>query len=408
MSWLEKIKTDFSIKTGDGRVYKPKWKNPTKSIEYNTAEFDFIEKDGTLVKRARARGAKYPLEIYFDGEDHLDVAQAFEISAKDSRAWAIEHPVYGPITVQPTSLEFDNTNYNISKVTGTLIETITDENPQSTVAPVDQIVSTTDEVNETFSQSFSSNVIPSTNDIARLSDNNTRLYKEGIKLVKLKEQAEEYFNLYNKANTAIIRTTSDPLAAMRALQAVITYPAYITASTKSRLNTLVNQFNQLTESISNLFGKSDKRIYENNGGELITAMALTTATPQSGDYGNRNDVVRVIDTLQSAYNLYMETLDDLQTDNGGGPDSFIPDAGSLIQLNKLVNYTISNLFDIALNSKQERAIFCEEDTNIILLAHRFYGLLPDDSTIEQLMVQNDISLNELLHIRKGRKIIYYV
>lgn len=408
MSWLEKVKTDFIIVTGDGREFRPKWRGATKAVEYNTAEFDFIEKDGTLVKRSRARGRKFDMEIYFDGENHLEESEIFEQSAKDQRAWNIEHPLYGSIVVHPLGLAFDNTGYNISKITATLIETITDDNPQTSAAPADRIVSITESTNAVFAQSFASDVIPDTNNVVKLTNNNKSLYTEGTKLIKLKEQSEEYFNLYNKANTAILNATADPLTAMIALQAVITYPSLITASVKARLNTLVNQFNLLKDSVSNLLSKSDKKIYEHNAGSVISTMALTTSTPQSGDYGNRNDVIRVIDTLQSAYSDYLESLDDTQTDNGGSTDSFIADAGSLIELNKLINYTVSNLFDIALNSKQERSILCEDDTNIILLAHRFYGLQPDDSTIDQLMVQNNIALNEMLSIRKGRKIIYYV
>jgi len=73
----------------------------------------------------------------------------------------------------------------------------------------------------------------------------------------------------------------------------------------------------------------------------------------------------------------------------------------------LVNYTISNLFNIAINAKQERSIIVEDDTNLVALAHRFYGLAPDDSTIEDLMLGNKIGLSELLIIKKGRKISYY-
>jgi hypothetical protein len=98
----------------------------------------------------------------------------------------------------------------------------------------------------------------------------------------------------------------------------------------------------------------------------------------------------------------------LQSDNASSPESYIPDANSLIGLNNIINFTISNLYDVALDSKQERSIILEEDSNIFLLTHRFYGLQEDDSSIDQFMDQNEIGLNEMLGIRKGRRIIYYV
>jgi len=68
----------------------------------------------------------------------------------------------------------------------------------------------------------------------------------------------------------------------------------------------------------------------------------------------------------------------------------------------------SELFEIAISAQQERSILCDSDTNVILLAHRFYGLLIDDSTIQRVMDNNSIGLSEILDIKKGRKILYYV
>jgi hypothetical protein len=66
------------------------------------------------------------------------------------------------------------------------------------------------------------------------------------------------------------------------------------------------------------------------------------------------------------------------------------------------------LFEIAISAQQERSILCDSDTNVILLAHRFYGLLLDDSTIQRVMDNNSIGISEILDIKKGRKILYYV
>jgi hypothetical protein len=41
MSWIENIKNDLQITTGDGKKYKPSWLNATKSIDYNISEFEF-------------------------------------------------------------------------------------------------------------------------------------------------------------------------------------------------------------------------------------------------------------------------------------------------------------------------------------------------------------------------------
>ena len=41
MSWIERIKNDIIITTGDGKVYTPLYSIGGKTVEYNIAEFNF-------------------------------------------------------------------------------------------------------------------------------------------------------------------------------------------------------------------------------------------------------------------------------------------------------------------------------------------------------------------------------
>ncbi len=108
------------------------------------------------------------------------------------------------------------------------------------------------------------------------------------------------------------------------------------------------------------------------------------------------------------YETFLDDMDGLQTDNAGDTLSFIPNDDVISQLSDLINFTIQNLYVIALSAKQERIIVLEADSNLILLTHRFYGLVEDDSTIQQFMDNNKIFLNEILGIRKGRTLSFYV
>ena len=408
MSWLDKIPDNIIIRTGDRREYQPQWLNAKKSVEYNVTEFNFPGLAGTLVKRQLPRGARYSLELFFQGEDHLDLREAFETSAADPRDWTIIHPFYGSMVVQPLGFEFDNSGYNVSKVTGTVVETITEDAPKTEEYPPDKIVADKSNLDAVFAESFAADVQPDTNDINNMSANNQNLYKLGSKRILTTVDSQEYFDLFNKAEAAVINATADPLAAISALQTAITYPSKFADSVTNRLTTLFDQFSLLRTSLATIISPSSKKIYENNAAAIISSMSQAAATPQDGDYENRDDVYNTIELVLSAYNTYLADLDTLQTDNGGNTESFIPDSSSIMGLSQLVNYTLSNLFNIAIDSKQERAIFVEDDTNVILLAHRFYGLDATDSTIDTIVQNNNIGLNEVLHIRKGRRIIYYV
>lgn len=408
MSWIDRISKPLIIKTGDGKSYNILWKNATRSREYNVAEFEFPEVDGTLVKRSRPKGMRYNVELYFVGEDNIDDAETFKTSCDDPRYWVISHPLYDSINVQPLNLTFDNTANNVTKITGTIVETITEDRPKTSVDPVDKIASDKIALDGTFAIAFANDVQPNTFDKILLSNNVASAYNLGKKKVKLTIDAEGYFNAFNKANAAILDATSEPLAAMRAIQTVLNYPGYFEESVQNRLSVLTDQVEALRVGIPGVLTTAAKRIFENNIASLISSMLYASSTPQTDDYENRNDVISVVESLLDNYNQYISDIDSLQTDNGGELDSYIPDADSLRSLNLLLNFTVSNLFNIALGSKQERTLILEDDSNVVVLAHQFYAAQPDDSHIDKLINTNQIGINEMLGLRKGRTIKYYV
>ena len=90
MSWKDNIETiEFELITGDGKSWFPKWTNSVKNVNFNTDGFNFIGIDGTYVAREKQQGAQYPIEIYFDGEDHLDVAYNFDISSQNKNPFSL-------------------------------------------------------------------------------------------------------------------------------------------------------------------------------------------------------------------------------------------------------------------------------------------------------------------------------
>jgi hypothetical protein len=406
MAWKDNLQSVFTIITGDNSSYTPLWTPTSKALEWNISEFEFPEQEGTLVIKRKRKGRRIPIEFYFQGDDHLDLAQRFENSANDTRPWRVQHPYYGTIVCQCPQLSIDHSLYNVSKFTGTLIETITEDNPRSTIDPVDKINADKERLDASFVEAF--DVVPNATDINTLSANNNRLYTEGARQVKDPIQASDYFNAFNTANSAINNATAQPLNAIRTTQAVINAPALFASSVQGRVALLSSQFNRLRTTVSTITTRSGKKIYENNAGGVVSALALASANPIEGDYKNATQVLEVISPILDAYNAYIEDLDSLQTDNGGSPDSYIPNATALIGLNSLINFTISNLFTSALSAKQERSIILDVDSNWIIVAHRVYGGLNIDQNIVDLIEANKSGLNELIQIPKGRRIIYYL
>lgn len=409
MSWQTKVNSDYIIRTGDGQDYRPLWKLSNKSVEYNVSLFEFSEVQGTLVDRRLPKGRKIPLLIMFQGDDCIDVANRFEDSAKDPRAWQITHPYFGLVIVQPLSLEFDFSTFNVAIISGDLIETITTENPSVNISATGFIEEQKEITDEAFNTQLSSVSDTITSPQKNKSKANfLKLYTEGLKSVQDKVDSETYFNLFKEANNAINTITIQPLESIRTISVFISYPIQFKQNVQSRINLYATQINTLNLTIGSVLNPTDKSIFQNQLGNLISSMCLTASLPQQNDYKNRVDVINVINQIIISYTLYLNSLDLLQTSTGRYKDSFIPDSNSLIKLSTLVNFTISNLFIIALSSKQERSLILTDDSNAILLTHRFYGLDENDENLTYFMDTNNIGINELLILEKGRKILYYI
>ena len=410
MAWVDQIETGMIITTGDGKVYNPLYTNTAKSFDFNLSEFDFPHVRGTLVDRRERKGRKYSLEIYFQGEDHLEVAAQFEESSLDKRAWIVSHPMHGTMLMHPASLTFDNTGINVSKITGSLIETLGDVAPKTTVPPKEHTVLAVEKFNESSGSAFEGKLKGAdSTDINHITLEMLGIYDEAEPLINDNDQANEYFNLFNTANSLVLDLTDEPLTAINAVTAVINYPSLFAITVQARINMLITQFENLSSSIAELITPNEKLIYENMAGSLVAAMVNASVNPlDSNDYGNSVDVLGVIDSINSTYSDFIENLDSLQSDNGGDVDSYVPDWQSASDLSGLVAFATSNLYNIALNSKQERIVFLEVDSNLIVQAHRFYGLTVNDSTIDEFRRNNKIGLSENLQIKKGRELKHYI
>ena len=412
MSWQEKIKSQIVIITGDRKRYTPQWKKALKKIEYNVASFNFPNVNGTLVQKREPQGAKYPIEIYFQGEDHLDIAEEFRKSAEDRRHWHILHPLYGDLRVQPSSFTFDNTSPNLTLITGVMLETLPNNFPNNTYSPQERVFEKKEATDLKIASGFVSNSPPATStDIISLNQTVDVIAAESLNLVTTDEDFNKYTNKVEAAKRELDVATYEAAAAISKTQEMINFPSDVVKSVDQRVKAFTTQLTRLDSAIRSVSNipKSLKVQFEALSNSIMGALSVVISTKESvEDYGTSKKVLATIDSTLATYNKLQDTLDFVQSDSAEELDSFIPDYDSNIALNDLVNYSVANLFEIAMNSKQERIILIEDDSDIISLTHRFLGLDVDDKNIDEFILNNEIGISEMLEIKKGRKITYFI
>jgi hypothetical protein len=407
MSWLERIKNGIIVTTADGEKYEPEYMNATFVTEYNYTEFNFVDVGGSLVKRKKPIGVKYSAEWYFQGIDHLDVSRNFKNSIDNNEGpIQIEHPLYDRLVVQVTSLNYDNTGLNRTKISGTVIETIEEAFFVLNNKEIDQIPILFEDNLELCEESLTETPQPA--DIVSMTQSNQNAFAKGVPIIEQAIDYEEYFNAFNTAATFINTATATPILAMRGLINVITMPQKFSAEVKDRIRVLLDTFNSLRANLFGVVTVSSKQIFAAQQAATIAAVCQAAATPLPTDFKLNTQVYETIDQIAEAYSNFVTDMDSLQTDNGGSPLSYVVDASVITNLNQLVNITISNLFNIALNAKSERSLVTDNDTNIIVLTHELYGLDDNDANLNEMIENNDFAIDEYIQIPKGRKITYYI
>ena len=284
------VKTDFVITTGDGKTYTPYWVNAKKEKEFNVSQFQFKGVKGSLVKRGQPLGRVYEIEIIFQGADNLTTAKAFDDSSDNPKAWKIAHPMYGSLYVQVTRLFFDNSQFNISRITGMIVETILDNGLAPKLNPVDVVTSQAVTTNKALRDSFVAGAPePSTNLLNAVLTNVNGFYKAVYtKIANVQADVTAYNNIYNEVNSTILTAISLPenvsLNVIQQTQALILAPAYFANRVAERIDMYNAMLGVINGDVANILAtysrptKEAKKLFENNGGSMITGMLLSAVT----------------------------------------------------------------------------------------------------------------------------------
>lgn len=405
MSWQDKInQIKFKITTGDGKTFTPLWKTTGKTREYNTSIYDFINVEGSLVERKKPKSAKHTLVFYFQGENNVEDAAEFDASAADSRAWNVIHPFYGALRGQPLSIDFNEDSLNVTVCTVEFWESINADFPDSRISVRDNIEAKKVNVLESSSVTFASDVSPSSEDIPKIKNTNA-LVSASFGPIVTDENSADFSNASAKSLSAADSLLSYPLNAIRSAQAIFDIPSTFSSSISAKINAYLAAYQQLKLSIESV---ADKLFFESQGAACIASLCFAAVNPSEDDYVVRTEVEEAVAAILETYNDYTSTLDSNQVDIYEIGETFNPNVNTQTDLYNLVAFTTGNLYSFAFDAKQLRIVYTNKNTNVILLAHRYLGLDPDDENLSKFIELNNIKLKELIKIKKDREIKYFV
>lgn len=405
MSWKNRIdNTKFSIKTGDGKEFFPLWKSGEKSLEFNTSSFDFIDVEKSLIERKKPKSSKYPLTFWFQGDDNVDKAEAFERSAKDNRYWTVTHPFYGTIKGQPLSITRNNNELNITEITVDFWETIIFDFPKSNLSIQDNTLVKKEKVFSVSAEVFSAKDVFEAKDINALKGKIGKIAK-GLEGLQNDLTFPDFQNKISKALKASDALINNSLDAISFTQDLLNLPGEIVSSVKDRIGAYVSVFNSIVGVLDSV---PNKLFFQTMGASVISTMCNESVKFDfETDYLTVTEVEETVSKLLEVIEVYNRLMDDSYVSNTGSSIPFSPSYDVQFAIQDIVNLTVASLYETAFDAQQERIVYLDKDSNLILLTHKYMGLASDENII-RFRELNGIKLRELFKVKKGRKIKYYV
>ena len=412
MPWNDRIIEAAYNSPGGTRVVFD-YENVSKSFDKKTTAFNFPDANGTYIQDMGHSGRRYPLRIFFWGDDYDLQALAFEAMLQEVGTGKLEHPTYGVVNVVPfgtvTQRDDLKTAANQAIIEVVFWETIGLIYPASQTDPASSVLTSVDEYNDAAAAEFE-DVASLDSAVEQSSFKNTYTalldnVKSGLQsIADVQADVQKQFNAINDSiNNGIDVLISDPLTLAFQTVILIQAPARALTSITARLDAYKNLADSILSGDNATPGNDARNSNAFHANDLYasTYVAGSIVSVVNNQFATKTDALEAAEVILTQFNDLIVWRDNNYESLGE------IDAGSAYQqLQEAVALTAGFLVEISFTLKQERRLILDRNRTIIDLVAELYGSIDDQ--LDFFITSNDLSGSEILELPIGREILYYV
>ena len=356
------------------------YENIRRAFDKKTSSFEFPDADGTYVQDTGHSGRRYPMRVFFWGDDYDLDAEAFDALLRERGVGTLEHPRYGTLNVVPfgtvTQREDLKTAANQAIIEVTFWETTGIIYPASQSDPASNVLNAVNEYNDAAALEFED--VTSLDSAVEKSSfkatyesliNNVRTGLQSIADVQVDVQKQ--FNAIDSSiNESIDVLISEPLNLAFQTILLIQSPARALADIKARLEAYSNLADSL---ISDQTAASPGNDSVNSNNYHINDLVASTSVTGSVLSVVNNVFTTKTEALESA-EFILNQFDDLTVwrDDNFNSLGEIDTGASYQQLLEAVALTAGFLVEISFTLKQERRLILDRNRTVIDLIAQLY------------------------------------
>lgn len=412
MSWQDRLR-EASFTSASGTTQAFDFEDVSREVDLRGTAYNFPDADGTYVQRTGNSGRRYPLRMFFWGNDYDLQAAAFEALLLEPGVGRLTHPLYGVLDVVPfgalTRRDDLVTEANQAVLEVTFWDTIGLVYPTAQRDPGSAVLRSVEEYNvsageqllESLGLSTAAERVGFKNGFIALFDVATSA------LDGLVDTASAVGSQYNAIATSIElgidALISDPATLARQLTLLLQAPARVQSSIAQRLSS----FGSLISGVTSLtVGAPSNDARQSNTFHTRDLYASTYVTSSVLSVVNTRFETKT-DALLAA-DVILGQLGQVVTWRDGEFASLDQvDTGAAYQgMFEAAALAAGFLVEISFTLKQERRVVLDRARTIIDLAAELYGAV--DSELDFLINSNSLTGSEILELPRGREIVYYV
>jgi len=420
VTWLDRLRQTITLTSPEGNIFEAKWKGNSRSMDKKLGLFEFPKVKGTKVQDLDIGSARYPLTIFFDGENHDQESDRFFKACSERGVWNVIHPVKGSLDLQLISVKENIEpveSGNVTQFDMEWIEPLKDSEVPSLFQQRSTIDSQIDELNSTSSDQIDSNVLQET---AAQTSSFEATVDAVVKAVEkflapvYELQAEinsQVLSIKRGINSLLSAPVLDIVSIAGQIQALVQLPALAIADVNSRIEAYQGFISAALDFSPDTAETKDRNIVAVQELALTSALASISFVSSTGELDSRLQAIELInlntelfkditDTLDATQDLFKDEIID---------DQYFSQSESYSDTLLLISQTIAYLLRSAFDLSIEKRFVLEKMRAPIEITISEYGDLgEDDINFDLFITSNGLKGNDILILPEGREVLVYV
>lgn len=403
MPWTDRLR-DAAYTSPSGVRLTFDYEATSETFEQLGGAFNFPDAKGTYVQPLGASGRRYPLRLILWGAEYDTAAAAWMDALQEAGVGTLEHPAYGRKTVVPTGSVTRRDEF--VRGAGQAVIEVSFFETTGLVYPTQQ---TMGNLSEALGQAgdaqaenlAASGVLDSVSDQVDFQSRFNAALKAASATLRpiantVASAERQFIAVESSINRGIDVLIRDPLTMAYQVQQLLQAPARAAQEIGDRLSAYRNL-------AGSFLGETPTRktaLYNSD-------MWITGTVSASILAADNTTFTRRPDTIAAAEQI-LETAEAVAAwrDDNFAALGVVDEGGVWQSLQELVAVAAGELVSLSFGLASERTITLTSDRTIIDLAYELYGSV--DDKLDALINDNNLSGDEIIELKRGRQVTYYV